>query len=196
MRRFLALLLLLTFFSLLPHDAIATTFILPTMPPRPTSPFIRATSTPKPTATPKPTRTPTPTAKPSQTPTPTDKLQSTTDSGKLDFMMKQINEYRAQNNLSPVQTDPYTCDFAKIRANEITKGFNHDGFTNRVNNHTLPYPDYALITENLAHTSDFKRVITLWINSPGHAANMRKNTPYVCVAWSGDFYAYEGWLPL
>ncbi len=196
MRRLFALLFLLSFFLLLPHDVLAATFVFPTRPPLPTRIQVKATSTPKLTTTPKPTRTPTPTERPSQTPTPTEKLQPTPDSDKRDFMMKQINDYRALNKLSPVQTDPYTCDFAQVRAKELTTPLSHDGFNNRKDNHTLPYPNYSLITENLARTTDYKRVVNLWINSPGHAANMRKDTQYVCVAWSGDYYAYEGWQPL
>ncbi len=35
----------------------------------------------------------------------------------------------------------------------------------------------------------------MWINSPGHAANMEKDTPYVCVVVNGKYFAYEGWKP-
>jgi uncharacterized protein YkwD len=109
--------------------------------------------------------------------------------------MNAINDYRKSQGLSAVKTDPYTCSFAKIRAQEITQGFNHDGFSNRITSHTLPYPTYHQVTENIAMTSDYKRVVTLWINSPGHAENMRRDTPYVCVESSGNYYAYEGWRP-
>lgn len=92
--------------------------------------------------------------------------------------MQKINDYRSSQGLSSVKTDKYTCDFAKIRAEEITHAFNHDGFRSRIDSHTLPYPTYHQVAENIAMTSDYKDVVTMWINSPGHAANMRLDTPY------------------
>jgi uncharacterized protein YkwD len=144
--------------------------------------------------------TPTPTPEPSQTPslsnrsTPTPSPGASTDI-RRDYIMNQINTYRKSLGLSEVQTDPYTCNFATTRAKEISTGFNHDGFNNRLNNHTLPYPGYYTITENIAETSNYQQVETLWQNSPGHAENMRADTPYVCVESFGNDYAYEGWKP-
>ncbi len=113
----------------------------------------------------------------------------------LAYIMAAVNDYRRSKGLSLVQTDPYTCGFAATRAGEIAGSFNHDGFTNRINNKTLPYPSYHEVTENLAMTDDYRKVVSLWIDSPGHAANMQKDTPYVCVAANGNYYAYEGWRP-
>ena len=91
--------------------------------------------------------------------------------------------------------DPYTCAFAGTRAQEISVEFNHDGFSERVASKTVPYPGYSYINENIARTSDYRRVVDMWIASSGHAQNMRANTPYVCVAQYGTYYAYEGWRP-
>jgi len=109
--------------------------------------------------------------------------------------MGQINEYRNSLGLSTVQTSTETCNFAKIRAQEISTSFTHDGFTNRKNAGTLPYASWTSITENIAMTSDYKQVETMWQNSAGHAANMRANTPYVCVMQYGNYFAYEGMKP-
>ena len=166
--------------------------------------LITPTPTLKPSATPtpilKPTATPTPTAKPTPTPTigttPTPTTTSPTSSDPIkDYIMQKINEFRASQGKGSVTTDKYTCDFAKVRAQEISNSFNHDGFSNRINNHTLPYPSYHEVTENIAMTSDYKEVVTMWANSPGHAENMRADTPYVCVEKFGDYYSYEGWRP-
>ncbi len=129
------------------------------------------------------------------TPTPTEKPKFQTDvllSDEQRYILDEINGYRAKNGLYAVKPDKYTCDFAKVRAAEIATSFNHDGFRNRINDKTLPYPNYKLVTENLALTSDYKKVVTLWANSSGHAENMRKDTPYVCVEKYGKYYAYEG----
>lgn len=157
------------------------------------------TPTRTPTPTPRPTRTPTPTLTPTKIPslTPTKTPTSTTTNvlSFQDFILNEINDYRRSQGLSVVKTDTYTCAFAQTRAKEITTAFNHDGFRDRINNKTLPYPSYSSVTENIAMTSDYKQVVTMWKNSSGHAENMRKDTPFVCVEREGNYYAYEGWKP-
>jgi uncharacterized protein YkwD len=108
-------------------------------------------------------------------------------------MIAAINAYRTSLGLSSVKADTYTCDFAQTRAHELGGSFSHDGFTSRINAHTLPYPRYTEITENIAQTQDPTQVVQMWINSPGHAENMRRNTPFVCVKGENGNYAYEGW---
>ncbi len=113
---------------------------------------------------------------------------------KQQYMLDAINIYRSKNNLYAVKPSKETCDYAKVRAKEIITDFSHSGWEARVNNNTIPF-DYSMITENIAMTSDYTNVVRLWISSPGHAANMRSDTPYVCVAYSGNYYAYEGMRP-
>lgn len=155
-------------------------------------PHISSLPTPIPTLSPQPI--PTPTKVPLPTPTPTSTPQPLLN--QTDYMISQINDYRKSQGLYAVKTDPYTCSFVAIRAMEIATGFNHDGFNRRVNDHTLPYPSYRRVTENLAETSGgYQSVVGMWANSSGHAANMRADTPFVCVQSYGNFYAYEGWKP-
>lgn len=149
-----------------------------------------------------PTSVPAPTRKPSVTPSATPIPASPQSSSQvpagdpiLDYLIQKINEYRASQGLTGVKTDSYTCGFAAIRAEEISHSFNHDGFSSRISSQTLPYPTYHKITENIAMTSDYKQVVTMWINSSGHAENMRQDTPNVCIARFGSYYAYEGWRP-
>lgn len=154
------------------------------------------TLSPRPNSYPYPTGSASPTISPSPYPTTTPQpSQHPQEDYKKEYIMNAINEYRRSRGLYEVQTDPYTCSFAKTRAQEISVNFSHDGFSQRVANKSLPYPSYLLITENIAMTSDYKRVAGLWINSPGHAENMRKDTPFVCVESYGNYYAYEGWKP-
>ncbi|MGE5041571.1 MAG: CAP domain-containing protein [Candidatus Levyibacteriota bacterium] len=169
----------------------------PTPFPTPTSiPILIPTSLPTPT----PTRIPlTPTlpaevltkAGPTATPAPIPPRSG----GGLSDLLSQINDYRKSQGLSPVSSNAEICSFAKIRAGEIAGSFNHDGFTNRINSHTLPYSSYSSITENIAMNSNEGDVVKEWINSSGHAENMRKDTPFVCVEKSGNYYAYEGLKP-
>lgn len=158
-----------------------------------------ATPTPRPTATPtpkpKPTVTPTPTKVPVKVVTPTPTNAPVSSDPIKDYIMQKINDYRSSQGLKSVKTDTYTCDFAKVRAEEIDSSstFNHEGFSKRIETKTLPYPNYSKITENIAMTSKYQDVVTMWINSSGHAENMRQDTPFVCVEKSGNYYAYEGW---
>ncbi|KKU63368.1 MAG: hypothetical protein UX87_C0026G0010 [Candidatus Amesbacteria bacterium GW2011_GWA1_47_16] len=111
------------------------------------------------------------------------------------YLLIAVNDYRRSQNLSEVTSEPYTCNFAKVRAGEISVSFNHDGFRSRIDSRTLPYPSYSRITENIALNSSYKAVVPGWINSPGHAANMQADTPFVCIQKYGNYYAYEGWKP-
>lgn len=169
------------------------------------TPTLKPTATPTPTIRLKPTNTPTPTPKPTATPTlkptaiatPTPTVTPTSPSTTQsipDYLLSQINDYRKLNGLSTVTSNDDTCSFAAVRAQEISTAFSHDGFNNRVSSHTMPYT-YHEVTENIAMNSNYKNVVTSWINSPGHAENMRKDTPYVCVAKNGNYYAYEGLRP-
>jgi uncharacterized protein YkwD len=122
-------------------------------------------------------------------------VQAATSVQGLGDLMDQLNAFRASHGLSAVQSDSNTCNFAAIRAQEISGSFDHTAFQNRVNSHTLPYPSYHEVTENIAETGNPSEAVQLWINSPLHNANMQKNTPYVCIKSFGNYYAYEGWRP-
>lgn len=146
------------------------------------------TAVPNPTSTPVSVYIPTLTSVPAQAPVPS-------GNSVTDFIMNAINDYRRSKGLSAVSADGNTCSFASTRAQEIAANFNHDGFTNRLNSETLPYPSYSMVIENIAMTSNYQDVVNIWINSPSHAAKMEKDIPYVCVQNSGNNYVYEGWKP-
>lgn len=154
-----------------------------------------ALPSPKPTATPTPipTQTPIPTIVPTAVPTPAPTPQNF--DLKVQFFIDKINQYRNSQGLSSIKPDSYTCSFAKIRASEIVGNFSHDGFHSRINNNSMPYPGFTFITENIEQNEDPSDVINWWINSPGHASNLRANATYACVESFNDYYAYESWLP-
>ncbi|MBI2019784.1 CAP domain-containing protein [Candidatus Daviesbacteria bacterium] len=149
--------------------------------------------TPVPTPTPTPVPTPVPIVAPTSQPTPVSTPAPVVGQGSS--FIDQINSYRNSLGLSSVVSDSYTCNFAKIRVEEIVSNFSHDGFNSRVSSGSLPYPSYKLVTENLAITANPADVVNMWINSPGHAANLRANTTYACVEVSGNYYAFEAWTP-
>lgn len=128
-------------------------------------------------------------------PTQVPYMQSVQLSNVSSYILNGVNDYRSSLGISQVQASAQTCVFASIRAQEISYGFTHDGFYSRVDNHTIPYAQWSHATENIAEAPDYKEVVTLWKNSPEHAANMRDNTPYVCIEQYGNYYAYEGMRP-
>jgi uncharacterized protein YkwD len=151
-----------------------------------------------------------PTAKPSISPKPTIKrlinlpsviptsTPAKTDNASSDVglqLMKQINDFRTSKGLSALSTDGHTCAFASVRAGEIVGSFNHDGFRNRIDSKSLPYPSYSSVAENIAMNSDPNAVVNGWINSPGHNENMSKDVPYGCVGRNGNYYVFEAWKP-
>lgn len=150
---------------------------------------------------PTPTPVSSPVNKPSFTPTSVNISPAPTSSlvensiNIRDYILERVNEYRVSQGLYKVQQDPYTCNFAKVRAEEISRSFNHDGFRRRIEENSLPYPSYSKITENIAMTSDYTQVVNLWIASSGHAENMREDTPYVCIGQVEKYFTYEGWRP-
>ena len=157
--------------------------------PTPTSQSI--SPTPRPQATYIPTSAPI--TQPTSVPAPTSATSPTNDV--QGYIMNEINKYRTSQGLSSVQTSGPTCSFAATRAQEITTSFSHDGFNSRINSKTLPYTSWSSVTENIAQTTDYKQVVSMWANSAGHAANMRADTPYVCVVQNGSYFAYEGMRP-
>lgn len=128
------------------------------------------------------TKSPSPTIPPQTAPATTD-------------LLSQVNNFRAGKGLAPVTAKSEVCFFANLRAQEIATSFNHDGFTNRINSKTLPYPSYSSVAENIAMNSNPNDVVPSWINSPGHNANMSKDVPYGCVVGSGNYYVFEAWKP-
>ena len=137
-----------------------------------------------------PTSTPKITSAQNLAATPTEvlpKQQSVSES-----LLEQVNNFRKANGYSVVSSTPETCSFAQIRADEITTNLNHEGFTNRINNHTLPYTSYSIVIENIAFNSAPMEVVPQWINSPMHAENMKKNIQFACVGISGNYFVLEG----
>lgn len=120
---------------------------------------------------------------------------ATTNKSVDDYLLDKVNEYRASQGLPLVSSNSQTCNFASLRAWEISLSFNHDGFRQRLDNNTLPYPSYSVVTENIAMNFDYTKVVEKWILSKGHAENMRQDTPFVCIRSQGDYYAYVGWKP-
>ncbi len=110
-------------------------------------------------------------------------------------LLQQVNNFRASKGLNVLTANDETCFFAKLRANEITSNFNHDGFRDRIDSKSLPYSSWSEVAENIAINPDSNAVVAGWIGSPGHNENLSKNVPYGCVANSGHYYVFEAMKP-
>ncbi|MBI4097955.1 MAG: CAP domain-containing protein [Candidatus Levybacteria bacterium] len=139
-----------------------------------------------------PSNTPSPTLTPFPTPTTTDILVYPSQ---ITDLLQQINSFRSGKGLAPLSANSETCFFANLRSQEIITNFNHDGFRNRIDTKTLPYPSYSSVAENISYNGDSSQVVPNWINSGGHAENLLKDVPYGCVGNSGIHYVFEAWQP-
>lgn len=153
------------------------------------------TFTPSPTYTVTPTPTFTPTSVPTAIPTPTSRVLETNLQISNSPLLEKVNEYRRSKGLSDVKEDPYTCALAKKRVEEITSDFSHNGFEKRKADNSFNYPSWTNVTENIARLGSNSNPVEMWINSPTHRENMERDTPYVCIENSGEYYVYEGWKP-
>jgi hypothetical protein len=137
----------------------------------------------------------TPSASPKPTAQPTPIVLSFTSDNSHSNLLDEVNKYRSSQGLGGVSENPATCDFAARRADEISKDFSHNGFQDRVNAGSLPYSSYSKVVENIAVNPNPNKVVSRWISSPGHAANLRSDTPFACIRNHGDYYVYEGMRP-
>ncbi len=140
-------------------------------------------STTKPTATPapttKPTATPAPTTKPAATPTPTPTTTKSSDSSDVSSYANQVlqlvNQERAKAGLSALTTNSTLTNAANKRAKETVQSFSHtrpDGtnFSTVLKEFNI---SYRAAGENIAYGQKSpQEVVTGWMNSPGHRANI------------------------
>ena len=156
----------------------------PTATPAPTTkPTATPAPTTKPTATPapttKPTATPAPTTKPAATPTPTPTTTKSSDSSDVSSYANQVlqlvNQERAKAGLSALTTNSTLTNAANKRAKETVQSFSHtrpDGtnFSTVLKEFNI---SYRAAGENIAYGQKSpQEVVTGWMNSPGHRANI------------------------
>lgn len=86
-------------------------------------------------------------------------------------VFNMINDYRAANGLTKLLFDPYMCDFAQKRLQQIHTNFSHAGFQAEV---LKAYCTNCRSTgENLAQgQSDEKDIVQAWLLSPEHLKNI------------------------
>lgn len=128
----------------------------------------------RPTLVPTVAPTPTATAKPTAAPTatlPANGSQSMTEMA--DEVVRQVNEERAKNGLSPLRTDAELTRAACVRAGEIVELLSHS----RPDGSSWSTVSAAARGENIAKgQSSADRVMAAWMSSEGHRANILRES--------------------
>lgn len=90
-----------------------------------------------------------------------------------DEVVRQVNEERAKNGLSPLRTDAELTRAACVRAGEIVELFSHS----RPDGSSWSTVSAAARGENIAKgQSSADRVMAAWMSSEGHRANILRES--------------------
>lgn len=107
-----------------------------------------------------------------------------------EILWSLIQTWRQSDNCRPEGCQPYIkdqrlCEIAEIRVEDlkgkIMQNFNHDLFVERYKNY--PYK----LSENITGASNDQDALDLWLKSASHAAVLRTDYKYSCVAVQPSF---------
>lgn len=127
-----------------------------------------AVPTAKPTAVPTAKPTAAPTAKPTQDPS-----SGTSSSAMASQVVDLVNEYRAQNGLSPVRVDSDLTAAACVRSKETVASFSHT----RPDGSSWSTVSSKARGENIAMgQKTAEKVMAAWMTSEGHRANILRES--------------------
>ncbi len=162
------------------NGAATNTTPAPTTKPSPTT-APAPTTKPSPTKAPITTTKPVPTTKPTPTtaPTPTTKPSTTTNTSGISNYANQVlqlvNQERVKAGLSTFTTNSTLTAAANKRAQETVQSFSHtrpngSSFSSALKEFGVPFNAAG---ENIAYGQRTpQEVVTGWMNSPGHRANI------------------------
>ena len=145
----------------------------PTSTPVPT-PTPEPTPAPTPTPTPAPTPTPVPTPEPTPTPTPANSQDGDLQALREE-MLTLLNQERAKAGVGPLALDETLCQAAQVRSGELVRSFSHSRPDGRSCFTAMDEAGmrYMAAGENIAAGQmSVAEVVTSWMNSPGHRANI------------------------
>lgn len=101
---------------------------------------------------------------------------NTTLANNIESVAQLVNQERAKEGLSPLRVDTQLLDAAKIRALELPQLFDHqrpDGRSCFTVLDDIGYTSYSTLGENIAAGQQTpESVMSAWMNSPGHRANI------------------------
>ena len=112
--------------------------------------------------------------------------------------LKLTNEFRAKNNLPPLEWDDSIWALAYSHSKNMGEGvvpFGHKGFNERVNNFNFRYYkacENVYMCQGFSQYNIAENAVKGWINSPGHKQNLLSDTSHCAVGVYknnyGEFY--------
>ena len=109
-----------------------------------------------------------------------EEIRREVSSFKKDALWGLIAKYREKNKLPEIKIDSRLCQFAKIRAKEISTDWSHNGFYNR---HVFYWcEDCYQMGENLSRGfTNESQIFQAWLNSKTHKENLDNNFNVGCI---------------
>lgn len=109
-------------------------------------------------------------------------------------ILVDLNVYRAQHHLAPVEKNDELCSLARTRVAQIKTDWSHGQFQSELDK--IPNMG-GTFYENLARTLKPQDVVWGWSTSQmGHReAMLIPEMKFGCVAQSGNHYSFEGYIP-
>jgi uncharacterized protein YkwD len=107
-------------------------------------------------------------------------------------ILSDLNRYREEYHLAPLERNEVLCDLANRRVEQIQTDWSHKQFQTELDK----IPDMTgEFHENLARTFAPEDVVSAWSMSlAGHReAMLIPDMKYGCVAQLGDYYTFEGY---
>ena len=112
--------------------------------------------------------------------------------------LQLTNEFRAKNNLPPLEWDDSIWSLAYTHSKNMGEGvvpFGHKGFNERVNNFNFRYYkacENVYMCQGISQYNIAENAVKSWINSPGHKINLLSDTSHCAVGVYknnyGEFY--------
>lgn len=103
-------------------------------------------------------------------------------------LMSIVNDWRQTQNLQLYTENETLCKIASERLVEVQSNWSHDGFVAKHNT----YLPNTYMSENLGRGYDREEeLLTSWLNSPSHAANLNKDYQYSCIKCDNNYCVQE-----
>ena len=108
--------------------------------------------------------------------------------------LKLTNDFRAKNNLPPLEWDDSIWAIALTHSKNMAEGvvpFGHKGFNERVNKFNFTYYkacENVYMCQGYSQYIIAQNAVSGWINSPGHKKNLLSDTTHCAIAVYNNSY--------
>lgn len=106
-------------------------------------------------------------------------------------LLTLVQEWKFNNSGYRYKTNYYLCGLAEERAKEATFDWDHQGFTDKIEQ-IYRETHFESIGENLSRDGvDEFNTLDNWLNSPSHKATLVDNYTYTCIRCVANVCAQE-----